>query len=66
MKFFDAYCEMLKGKKIARPGMKGYWYISGLTGQLTIVLGDGSELTKGLLDVTVINSLAEDWFVVEE
>lgn len=66
MKFFEAYTEMLKGKKIARPGFKGYWYINSVSGQLTIRLGDGSEITKGQLDVTVINVLAEDWYIYEE
>ena len=27
MNFKEAYKEMLKGKKVRRPGWKGYWWI---------------------------------------
>ena len=66
MKFEYAYSEMLKGKKIKRPCFKGYWYVDGITGKLTIHLANGSEITEGDLGLTVTNVLAEDWFVYED
>lgn len=63
MNFSDAYNAMLEGKKIKRPCFKGYWYINGVTNKLTIHLDDGYEITEGLLDHTVRNTLASDWKV---
>lgn len=60
MIFKEAYLRMLEGYKIKRPCFKGYWYIDGVTGKLTIQLADGSIITEGLLDITVRNCLAED------
>lgn len=65
MIFKEAYQKMLEGKKITRPCFKGYWYIDGVTNQLTIHLADGTEIIDGDLDHTVRNTLAEDWMVVE-
>lgn len=65
MNFAQAYLEMLKGKKIKRPCFKGYWYINGQTGELTIHLSNGNEVTEGDLTLTTKNSLAEDWIVLE-
>lgn len=65
MEFRLAYQKMLEGKKITRPCFKGYWYINGVTNQLTIHLGDGAEVTEGILDHTVRNTLATDWQVVD-
>lgn len=65
MKFSEAYLEMLKGKKIKRPCFKGYWYINGVTGKLTIHLADGTEITEGELWLTAQNCVAEDWEVMK-
>ena len=46
MKFIEAYNEMLKGKKITRPCFKGYWYINGTNGFVTIHCKDDSEITE--------------------
>lgn len=66
MKFFDAYNQMLKGKKIKRPCFKGHWYLDGTTGDLVIQLATGESITDGKLGLTVQNTLAEDWIVVKE
>lgn len=66
MKFIEAYNEMLKGNKITRPCFKGYWYINGVTGELTIHLANGDEIVEGTLTLTVQNTLAEDWKVWED
>jgi hypothetical protein len=66
MNFKEAYVKMLEGKKIARPCFKGYWYINGVNGKLTIHLASEEEVTEGLLDTTVRNCLADDWMVLPE
>ena len=65
MTFKSAYLKMLEGKKIARPCFKGYWFIDGVTGLLTIHLADGKEIIEGLINHTVKNTLADDWQVVD-
>lgn len=65
MKFKEAYLKMLEGKKIKRPCFQGYWYIDGVSGNLTIHLANDTEITKGNLSLTVKNCMAEDWEVVE-
>lgn len=64
MEFKKAYQKMLEGRRIARPCFKGYWYIDGVTNLLVIHLASGKDITKGLLDHTVKNVLAEDWYVL--
>ena len=59
MLFKEAYLKMLEGKKIKRPCFQGYWYIDGVSGNLTIHLANDTEIT------TVKNCMAEDWEVVE-
>lgn len=66
MKFNEAYAEMTKGKKIARPAFKGYWFINPQTGKFTIHLANGKDITYGQLELTVKNCLAEDWYVLTE
>ena len=65
MKFEQAYMEMLKGKKIKRPEFKGYWFIDSVSGKVVIHLANNDEITSGDLDLTLRNSLAEDWEVTE-
>lgn len=67
MKFNEAYTEMVKGEKIARPAFKSiYWFIDSATGKFMIHLASGKNISYGQLDLTVKNCLAEDWFVVKE
>lgn len=66
MTFKEAYIKMLEGKKIKRPHFKGYWYIDGVCGKLTIHLESGEEIIEGNLSLTVQNTLAEDWEVIFE
>lgn len=65
MTFKLAYIKMLEGKKIKRPCFKGYWFIDGVTGLLTIHLAEGKEITEGLINHTIKNTLADDWQVVD-
>lgn len=65
MSFKDAYMFMLQGKRITRPCFKGHWYIDGVSGKLTIHMGNGEEITQGDLGHTLINSMAEDWMVID-
>lgn len=66
MKFQNAYVEMLKGNKIARPCFKGYWYIDGKDGDVVIHLANGTEIKEGNLSLTIQNTLAEDWDIVND
>lgn len=67
MKFIEAYNEMLKGKKIKRPSMRGYWYIDSYNGKITIDTKEGNDIIAfidGDLTTTIINTLSEDWQVI--
>lgn len=66
MKFNLAYQCMLQGKKIKRPSFNGYWYINGVSGEFTIHLANGEEITNGNLGLTILNVLAEDWEIYDE
>ena len=66
MEFKLAYEYMLKGEKIKRPCFKGYWYIDGVNGKLTIHLANGTDICEGELGLTVVNCLANDWVVFRE
>lgn len=63
MKFDLAYQYMLKGERIKRPSFKGYWFIDGVSGKLTIHLANGTEINEGDLGLTVLNTLADDWMI---
>lgn len=68
--FQEAYQAMLAGHKVARRCFKGYWHINQETGTFMIHLparnGKPEEdITYGRLDVTVKNTLANDWYIVE-
>ena len=65
MKFSEAFIQMMKGKKVTRPGWQGYWYISNMTGLVTIHLANGEEIDSGFNSATIMNTLAEDWAVVK-
>jgi hypothetical protein len=67
MDFKTAYSKMLEGKKIRREGWVGYWYINKVTGKLTIFTAEGKTLTQSDdITITVMNTLAEDWEVVDD
>lgn len=66
MKFSEAFAEMAKGKKIARPAFRNiYWFIDSASGKFMIHLANGKNISYGQLDLTVKNCLAEDWYVLE-
>lgn len=66
MNFAEAYKEMQAGKKVKRPGFKGYWAINPEDGQAYIHLQDGKDISYGKLDITIKNAAATDWEVVED
>ena len=64
MNFKKAYEEMLKGKKVRRPGWGGYWFIKD--NKIKIRLKDGNIKFNAFTQETITNTLAEDWEVVEK
>ena len=64
MNFKEAYKEMLKGKKVRRPGWGGYWFIKD--NKIKIRLKDGNIKFNAFTQETITNTLAEDWKVVKE
>ena len=64
MNFKEAYKEMLKGKKVRRPGWGGYWFIED--NKIKIRLKDGNIKFNAFTQETITNTLAEDWKVVKE
>ena len=66
MKFMQAYVEMLKGKKVTRPGFPGYWYISPKTSLISIKLyNEIDEFENDEIGFIVNHVLAEDWEVLK-
>lgn len=63
--FRKAFDEMLKGKKIARPSFEGFWYIDSFDGKMKIHDRFGNTLEKVDMTITLVNTLAEDWMVIE-
>lgn len=64
MEFKQTYQEMLKGKKIKRPGWGGYWFIED--GKVKIKLKTGEIIENDFNQETITNTLADDWEVVKE
>lgn len=64
MNFKEAYEEMLKGKKVRRPGWGGYWFIED--DKIKIRLKDGNIKFNAFTQETITNTLADDWEVVKE
>lgn len=64
MNFNQAYQEMLNGKKIRRPGWRGYWFIEG--GKVKIKLKTGKIIENDFNQETITNTLADDWEVINE
>lgn len=63
--FKQAFQKMLEGKKIARPSFVGFWYIDSFDGKMKIHDRFGNTLEKVDMTITVINTLANDWEVIE-
>ena len=60
MDFKEAYQKMLEGKKVKRKGWEGWQYYK--------LIGDNMYYADKLIasNITVEDSLADDWEVVEE
>lgn len=64
MNFKEAYEEMLKGKKVRRPGWTSYWFIKD---NKVFVKNIGcSSLKKKFSQVDIGYTATDDWEVVEE
>ena len=63
--FKEAYMRMVEGKKISRPSFIGFWYIDSFDGKMKIHDRFGNTLEKVDMTITVINTLANDWEVIE-
>ena len=64
MNFKEAYEKMREGKKVRRKDWLGYWFIED--GKVKIYLKDGNIKFNNFTQETIVNTLAEDWEVVEE
>lgn len=64
MNFKEAYEKMQEGKKVRRKGWLGYWFIED--DKVKIYLKDGNIKFNNFTQETIVNTLAEDWEVVEE
>ena len=64
MNFKEAYKEMLKGKKVRRPGFVNPWYIE--QDRIVIKLKLEKVLEVPLNTVTIVDMNSNDWEVVEE
>ena len=66
MNFNEAYQKMLEGKKIKRPGWKGYWFIDSKDNKFKIKLAGGEIKENKFTQETIKNTAADDWEIVEE
>ena len=66
MNFNEAYQKMLEGKKIKRPGWKGYWFIDNKDNKFKIKLAGGEIKENKFTQETIKNTAANDWEIVEE
>lgn len=66
MNFNEAYQKMLEGKKIKRPGWKGYWFIDSKDNKFKIKLAGGEIKENKFTQETIKNTAANDWEIVEE
>ena len=64
MNFKEAYEKMLKGKKVRRPGWKGYWWIED--DKVFAKNNSWDAPQKRFSQVDIAHTLAEDWKVVKE
>lgn len=64
MNFKEAYKEMLKGKKVRRPGWKGYWWIED--DKVFAKNNSWDAPQKRFSQVDIAHTAADDWEVVEK
>lgn len=64
MNFKEAYKEMLKGKKVRRPGWGGYWFIED--NKVFAKKASWDALQKRFSQVDIGHTAADDWEVVKE
>ena len=62
--FKKAFMRMVEGKKISRPCFKGYWFMDHES-KIVIHTRYAEEIKVGDSTNTVINTLANDWEVIE-
>lgn len=62
--FKKAFMRMVEGKKISRPCFKGYWFMNH-DSKIVIHTRYDQEIKVGDITNTVINTLANDWEVIE-
>ena len=64
MNFKEAYEEMLKGKKVRKPGWKGYWWIED--DKVFAKNNSWDAPQKRFSQVDIAHTAADDWEIVEE
>lgn len=64
MTFKEAYEKMLKGKKVRRPGWKGYWWIED--DKVFAKNNSWDAPQKRFSQVDIAHTAADDWEVVEK
>ena len=64
MNFKEAYEQMLKGKKVRRPGWKGYWWIED--DKVFAKNNSWDAPQKRFSQVDIAHTAADDWEIVEE
>ena len=64
MNFKEAYEQMLKGKKVRRPGWKGYWWIED--DKVFAKNNSWDAPQKRFSQVDIGHTAADDWEVVEK
>lgn len=62
--FKQAFQKMLEGKKISRPCFIGYWFMNHES-KVIIHNRYGNDIDRGDITNTVMNTLANDWEVIE-
>ena len=62
--FKKAYMRMVEGKKISRPCFNGWWFMDKYS-RITIHDQHDNEILEGDITITVTNTLANDWEVIE-
>ena len=64
MNFKEAYEQMLKGKKVRRPGWKGYWWIED--DKVFAKNNSWDAPQKRFSQVDIAHTAADDWEIIEE
>lgn len=66
MTFKDAYAKMVAGEFVRRPIFKGYWFLDPSDKSVTICLKNDKKIKYGKLDISIKNTLEDDWEVVDK